>query len=386
VSKRDYYEILGIGKNASPDEIKKAYRKLAFMHHPDKNAGDKGAEEKFKEVSEAYEILSDSNKKATYDQFGHDGLRGAFGRGGFKWQDFTHFNDFEDIFSGLGDFFSSFGVDGDLFGTGFNRRQRRAGPRRGRDRGYDLEVEFTEAALGTEKAIEVPRYETCKVCKGKGAKPGTKDTVCAACQGAGQVSTISGFFSISRTCNTCGGSGRVIKDPCQKCRGGGKVRRTRKINVKVPAGVDNGVRLRVPHEGDAGEKGAPAGDLYVSIYVKEHGFFKRHDNDVYCQVKMTFTQAVFGAEIEVPTLEGKVRMTIPKGTPSGKVFRLRGKGIQNLFSGRVRGDQLVKVVVDVPARLTEEQRKLLHDFAGTLGESGASSKSFMEKMKKAFNG
>jgi len=383
MSKRDYYEILGVSKSASESEIKSAYRKLALKHHPDRHQGDKAAEEKFKEISEAYEVLSDQNKKATYDQFGHEGLKGAFGKGGFGWQDFTHYGDFDDIFSNLGDLFRGFGVNTDFFGTGGSRQRR--GPQRGRDIQYEVEIEFTEACLGTEKTIQAYRQETCSDCKGNGAKPGTKDTVCSACQGRGQVSTVSGFFSISRTCNDCGGSGRIIKDPCQKCNGRGKTRQSRKIKVKIPAGVDNGVRLRVPHEGDAGDKGGPRGDLYVVIYVKEHKFFHRKNSDIYCEVKVSFPQAVFGTEIEVPTVEGNVKMKVPKGTQSGKIFRLKQKGVPNLFSGSGKGDQFVRITVDVPERLTDEQKKLLKEFAHTLGEDETGkSKNFIDKMKKAF--
>ncbi len=384
MAKRDYYVILGIGKNATADEIKKAYRKSALKHHPDRVAPEKKkeSEEKFKEISEAYEILSDSNKKATYDQFGHDGLKGAFGRGGFSWQDFTHYGDFEDIFSGLGDLLRGFGINGDLFGTG-RGRSGRTGPRRGGDIEYELEIEFTEAALGTEKTVEISRYDTCSACKGSGAKPGTKDIGCPTCDGRGQINRVSGFFSISQTCNACGGAGRVIKTPCEKCSGRGKVRVARKINVKVPAGVDNGIRLRVSHEGNAGERGGPRGDLYVVIYVKEHHLFKRHNNDIYCDAKISFTQAVFGSEVDVPTVDGKVKMKVPQGTQSGKVFRLRGKGVPDLLSGSGKGDQLVRVTVDVPQRLTEEQKRLLKEFAHTLGEK-ATQKGFMDKVKKAF--
>ena len=382
MAKRDYYEILGINKNASAEEIKRAYRKLAVRHHPDKHKGDKEAEEKFKEISEAYEVLSDSNKKATYDQYGHEGLKGAFGPGGFQWQDFTHFGDLESIFGGLGDLFRGFGVDEDFFGGRRTRRTRR-GPRRGRDIEYDLKVDFIEAALGAEKQVEIYRYDNCSTCKGSGAKPGTKEVVCSSCDGKGQISTVSGFFSISQTCSACGGSGRVIETPCTKCNGRGKERVSRKIKVKVPAGADTGVRLRVAHEGDAGERGGPNGDLYVVIYVRDHKFFKRHNSDIYCDVKVSFTQAVFGDEIEVPTVDGKVKMKIPHATPSGKIFRLRGKGVPNLFSGGGKGDQLVRVSVEVPERLTEEQKKILKDFARTLGEK-PKSKSFMSKVKKAF--
>lgn len=380
--KHDYYEALGASKSASADEIKKAYRKMAFKYHPDKNQGDKQAEEKFKEISEAYEVLSDVNKRSTYDQFGHEGLKGAFGKGGFDWQNFTHFGDLEDMFGGLGDIFESFGMGGDIFGSRRRGRTRR-GPRRGRDIQYELEIDFIEAARGSEKTIEAQRYDTCITCKGSGAKPGTKNMVCPACDGMGQVITSTGFFNISQTCTECGGVGRVIKTPCQKCNGTGEERVRRKINVKVPAGVDTGTRLRVAAEGDAGEKGGSRGDLYVAIYVREHKFFRRHDNDIYYDAKISFTQAVFGAEIDIPTVDGKVKMKIPQGTQSGKIFRLRGKGIPSLFSAGGRGDQMVRVSVDVPERLTDEQKRLLKEFARTLGEN-VSSKGFIEKVKKVF--
>ncbi|MGB2706194.1 MAG: molecular chaperone DnaJ [Candidatus Omnitrophota bacterium] len=381
MSKRDYYEVLGVSKNATSDEIKRAYRKLAVQYHPDKHQGDKGAEEKFKEISEAYEVLSDANKKSTYDQFGHEGLRGAFGRGGFSWQDFSHFEDVSDIFGSLGDIFGDFGFD-ELFG--FSRQRRPRGPRRGRDIEYELKIDFIEAVLGAEENIEISRYDTCSACRGSGAKPGTKDTVCSRCNGRGQVSTTSGFFSISRTCSGCGGSGRVIKNLCQKCNGTGKVKEARKIKVKIPAGVDTGIRLRVAHEGDAGEKGSPRGDLYIAIYVREHKLFRRHNNDIYCDAKVSFTQAVFGAELDIPAVNGKVKMKIPPGVPSGKVFRLKGKGVSNLLYGSGVGDQLVRVTVNVPQRLTEEQKKLLKEFARTLGEKSTPKKGFIAKVKKAF--
>ncbi|MFH1594062.1 MAG: molecular chaperone DnaJ [Candidatus Omnitrophota bacterium] len=381
MSKRDYYEVLGIDKSASADDIKRAYRKLAFKYHPDKNHGDKKAEEKFKETSEAYEILSDANKKATYDQYGHDGLKGAFGGSGFSWDNFTHFGDFEDIFSSIGDLFGA----GDIFGTRTGSRRGRTGPRRGRDLGYELEITFEEAALGTEKSIEVTRNEECSTCKGSGAKPGTKDSICSACQGYGQVSSASGFFSVSRTCDQCGGAGRVIKTPCKECSGAGNTRQAREIKVKIPAGADNGTRLRVGQEGDDGQRGGPRGDLYVSIYVRKHPVFQRHENDIYAGVNISFTQAVFGSQIDVPTIEGNVKMRIPEGTKSGKVFRLRGKGVPDIFHNSGKGDELVKVSIDVPERLTDEQRRLLKEYASTLGEDSApKSKSFFDKMKKTF--
>jgi len=390
MSKHDYYEILGIGKSATSDEIKKAYRRRAFKYHPVKNQGDKAAEEKFKELSEAYEALGDPDKRASYDQFGHEGLKSTFGKGGFQWQNFTHFGDFEDIFSGLGDLFRGFGADADLSGTGWGAGQRRAGPRRGRDIGHELEIEFTEAALGVEKSVEILRNESCDNCKGSGAKPGEKAKKCSYCNGKGEVRqemTIMGHRVgiTASTCPKCSGAGSIIEKLCTECNGRGKVREARRIKVKVPAGVDNGVRLRVSREGDAGEKGGPRGDLYVSIYVREHELFKRHDSDIYCEAKISFTQAVFGCEVRVPTLEGKVSMKVPKGTQSGKIFRLKGKGIQNLFSNAGRGDQLVKVTVAVPRHLNEEQKAILKEFARTLGEENAPGpKGFFEKVKKTF--
>jgi molecular chaperone DnaJ len=382
--KRDYYEVLGLAKDASPEAIKKAYRRMALKCHPDRVAESEKAkaEEKFKEVSEAYEILSDSDKRATYDQYGHEGLRGAFGKDGFKWQNFTHFSDLEDIFGNLGDLFGG-SIFGDVFETASGTRRRRPGPRRGRDISYELEINFIEAVLGAEKTISVSRYQTCDACEGSGAKPGTKSSVCATCGGNGTVSTANGFFSVSRTCPACGGSGRVIKTPCQDCYGTGKLKIKKKIKVKVPAGVYNGIRLRVTGEGDAGEKGGPTGDLYVVIYAEAHEFFRRHNDDIYCEMKLSFSKAVFGAEIDVPTVEGKVKMKVPAGTQSGSVFRLRAKGVPRLFSGGVRGDQLVKVQIEVPKRLNEEQKKLLKQFAITCGED-VGSEGFMDKVKKAF--
>lgn len=378
MSKRDYYEILGINKSASSEEIKRSYRKRAVENHPDKHQGDKAAENKFKEISEAYEVLSDPNKKNTYDQFGHEGLKSTFGAGGFGWQDFTHAGDVSDLFGNLGDVLGSFGFD-ELFG--FGRKKHRRGPRRGRDIQDELTIEFSEAILGTEKSMASSHYDTCQTCKGSGAKPGTKDTVCARCKGGGQVTVTNGFFSMSRTCNECGGEGRVIKTPCQKCNGMGKVKKSKDIKVNIPAGVDTGVKLRVTGEGDAGEKGGPRGDLYVAIRVKEHKLFRRHNNDIYCEIKISFTQAVFGAEIDVPTVEGNANLKIPQGTQSGKVFRLRGKGAPNLFSGGGKGDELIRVAVDVPLHLEAEQRKILKEYARTLGEKKA-PKGFFDRIKK----
>lgn len=382
MSKRDYYEVLGVGKNASANEIKKAYRSLAFKYHPDKNAGDKEAEEKFKEISEACEVLSDQKKRATYNQFGHEGMKGAFSPGGFQWQDFTHFGDFSDIFSGLSDIFGSFGVDTDMFS--FGQRGRRAGPRRGASLQYELEIDLKEAAFGTEKTINVQRLETCNVCHGKGAKPGTKEVTCDVCGGKGQVNTVSGFFSISRACERCGGRGAIIKTPCTKCSGAGRTEAARRIKVNIPRGIDNGTKLRVSGEGEAGEKGGPRGDLYVLIYVKDHDIFERHYDDIYCRVPISFITAVFGGEIEVPTLESSVKMKIPEGTQSGRTFRLKQKGIYHLArSGR--GDELCKVMVETPTNLNAEQKRKLREFAIACGEDiQPKTKGFMDKVKKAF--
>lgn len=383
--KRDYYEILGIGRNATQEEIKKVYRHLALKYHPDRVPADqkKEAEERFKEISEAYEVLSDPEKRAAYDRYGPAGLEGVFKSGGFTWQDFTHFDDLKDIFGGfdLSDLFRGFGFDTDVFEevwTGGGRR----GPRRGADLRYSLEIEFKEAAFGTEKPITIWRYELCGECDGSGAKKGSKRESCSACGGRGQVYTQAGFFSISRTCERCGGEGSVIKAPCGACGGRGRVKTKRSIKVKVPAGVDSGLRLRISQEGEAGEKGGRRGDLYVVINVKPHEIFERHNSDIYCEVPISFTTAVFGGEIDVPTLESKVKMKIPPGTQSGKIFRLRGKGIAHL-NGYGRGDELVKVQVETPTSLTREQKRLLKEFARVSGEvQGPLSKSFMDKMKK----
>jgi len=378
MSKRDYYDVLGMAKNASAEEIKRAYRKLAMANHPDKHQGDKEAEERFKEISEAYEVLSDSQKRATYDQYGHEGLKGAFGSGGFSWQDFSHFEDISDIF---GDLFSGFGFD-DMFGFGGGRR--RSGPRRGSHLQAEAIIDLKEAAFGTEKTISISRAETCETCKGNRAKPGTREESCRACGGKGQVSSVSGFFSIARTCGECGGSGSIIKIPCPDCHGTGYEKRKKRIQVKIPRGIDNGMRLRMVGEGNAGEKGGPRGDLYVTISVKEHNIFERHNDDIYCRVPITFVTAVFSGEVEIPTLEGTVKMKIPDGTQSGKIFRLRGKGAYHLQTNS-RGDELCKVVIETPTHLNEQQKKKLMEFAELCGENvQPQSKKFMKKIKEMF--
>lgn len=388
MSKRDYYEILGIGKNASAEEIKKAYRRLALKYHPDRNPENhKEAEEKFKEICEAYEVLSDARKKQTYDQFGHEGLRGAFkGAGGFDWSDFTHFSDLEDIFGNFSDIFQGFGVDLGEFGFGGfgGRRRSSGGMRRGAHLRAQVEITLREAAKGVEKVVRIMRPEVCSVCNGQGAKPGTKKINCPECQGAGQIHTMGGFFTISRTCARCGGEGKIIQSPCSKCGGTGKVKADRKIHVQIPAGADTGLRLRISGEGEAGTRGGRAGDLYVDIYVQQDEIFERHGNDLVCEVPVSFAQAALSAEVEVPTLNGKAKMHLPSGTQSGKIFRLRGKGLPDLH-GYGRGDELVRVIVETPTGLNAKQRQLLQEFAQACGESvNPRTRSFMEKVKKLF--
>jgi molecular chaperone DnaJ len=369
--KRDYYEILEVHKNASETEIKKAYRKLAIQFHPDKNQGDKAAEDKFKEVSEAYEILSDAEKRAQYDQFGHAGVSGSgFGGGGFGFGAGTPFSDiFSDIF-------------GDVFG-GTGARQRGRG-RRGDDLQYTLDISFEEAANGIETKIDVPYAKRCETCAGTGAKPGTDPKPCPTCRGAGQVRFQQGFFSVSRTCSHCNGEGKILDNPCSTCRGAGSVKDTKTLSVKVPPGVETGNRLKVTGEGGQGTKGGSNGDLYVLINVKEHSIFSREGNDVICETPVSFTQAALGAEIEIPTLDGKVSLKIPEGTQSGKIFRMRGKGIP-VLQGYGRGDQLVVVRVETPTNLNRQQRELLEEFAKISSEEmHPMGKSFLDKVMDMF--
>jgi molecular chaperone DnaJ len=368
--KRDYYEVLEVHKNASETEIKKAYRKLAVQFHPDKNQGDKAAEDKFKEVSEAYEILSDAEKRAQYDQFGHAGVSGAgFGGGGFGFGAGTPFSDiFSDIF-------------GDVFGGG--QRQRGRG-RRGDDLQYTLDITFEEAANGIETKIDVPYAKRCDTCSGTGAKPGTEPKQCPTCRGAGQVRFQQGFFSVSRTCSHCNGEGKILDNPCSTCRGSGSVKDNKTLSVKVPPGVETGNRLKVTGEGGQGTKGGVNGDLYVLINVREHPIFSREGNDVICETPISFTQSALGAEIEIPTLEGKISLKIPEGTQSGKIFRLRGKGIP-VLQGYGRGDQLVVVRVETPTNLNRQQRELLEEFARISGEDvHPMGKGFLDKVMDMF--
>ncbi len=367
--KRDYYEVLGVSRNATPEEIKKSYRKLAMQYHPDRNPGDKEAEEKFKEAAEAYEVLRDQEKRSLYDRFGHEGLRGA---------GFSGFRGFEDIFSSFGDIFE------DFFGFG-TRSRRRHGPQRGADLRYDLEISFLEAALGTEKEIEIAKGVRCEVCRGSRAKPGTAPVTCPTCQGRGQVTRTQGFFSVSTTCPHCRGEGIMIAEPCPECQGRGVILKQKKISLKIPAGVDTGSRLRLSGEGEEGVGGGPPGDLYVILSVQPHEFFRREGNDLICQIPLSFPQAALGAELDIPTLNGSRRLTIPPETQSGEVFVLRGEGIKDL-RGYGRGDLHVEVVVKTPTDLTAEQKELLREFEKLEQEKiGKKRESFFSQRKSFWN-
>lgn len=378
MAKRDYYEVLGVARDASPDEIKKAYRGLAKKYHPDANPENKAeAEEKFKEAAEAYEILSDKDKRSKYDRFGHAGVSDAFGAGGFTWSDFTHASDIEDI---IGNFFGG-SIFGDFFGT---RRGSRTRAERGADLRCDLEISLEEAFSGAEKKINIPRFEICDTCKGSGAKPGTDRKTCPECQGQGQTRFQRGFFTMSQTCSRCRGEGTIVEAFCPACGGQGRVRRSEHLTAKIPPGVDAGSRLRLAGKGEGGIRGGPPGDLYVVIYVKPHKVFHREGNDLLCEVPVTFSQAALGAEIKVPTLDGKkVKMTIPPSTQTHKIFRLKGKGMPDL-RGYGQGDQHVRVVLQTPTRLNDQQKELLHQFAQAGGEDIKWEKKFFDKIKGAF--
>lgn len=369
--KRDYYEVLGVSRTATDQELKQAYRRLAVKHHPDKNQGDPAAEEKFKEISEAYQVLSQPEVRARYDRFGHAGVgAGATAGAGFS-QGFPGFEDLFEMF-GFGDVFSG------------GRGSRRSGPRRGSDLRYDIEISLEEAAAGRKTKIRVPRLETCQTCRGSGAAEGSQPVRCSTCAGSGQVRYQQGFFSVARTCSTCHGAGRVIRDVCAECRGEGRIEREKTLEIKIPAGVDNGSRLRVAGEGEAGEYSGPPGDLYVIVHVKEHEIFERRDSHLYCVVPVSFAQAALGAEITVPTMDGEEKVRIGEGTQTGTVFKLKSKGMPILGS-RGRGDQFVAVNVVTPTNLSKEQRRLLEELS--LLESNNSQpvdRGLMDKVKDMF--
>ncbi|WP_213996906.1 molecular chaperone DnaJ [Arsukibacterium sp.] len=377
MSKRDYYEVLGVAKGADDKDIKKAYKRLAMKFHPDRTQGDKGMEEKFKEVQEAYEVLSDEQKRAAYDRFGHAGVDPTRGGGGFGGGG-----------AGAGDFGDIFGdVFGDIFGGGGRRGQSRA--QRGSDLRYNLELNLEEAVKGKSVDIKVPTYVNCDSCDGSGAKKGTSAKSCPTCHGAGQVTMRQGFFAVQQTCPTCNGRGKIIPEPCTKCHGEGRVEKTKTLSVKIPAGVDTGDRIRLTGEGEAGMHGAPAGDLYVQVNVKPHPIFQRDGNNLYCDVPLSFATAALGGEIAVPTLDGRIKLKIPAETQTEKMFRLRGKGVQSVRGGGV-GDLVCKVVIETPVNLSDKQKELLRQLDESMaGESEAKhrpkSKGFFDGVKKFFD-
>ena len=350
VTKLDYYEVLGVARTANDTEIKSSYRKLAMKFHPDKNPGDHAAEEKFKELAEAYGVLADADKRGLYDRFGHAGVKSAAGAGaGFDPSVFSEF-DFGDIL-------------GNMFGFGDTRR--RGGPQRGADLRYDLEITFEESARGTETSIQIPRQESCDTCKGSGAAAGSSPTTCPQCKGQGQVRFQQGFFTVARTCPQCRGAGRIITKPCQTCRGAGLVQQERKLTVKIPAGIATGQQLRLQGEGEAGAAGGPPGHLYVVIHVQEHSFFRRDGVNLFCEVPVNFTTVTLGGEIQVPTLDGSEKVKVPEGTQTGTTLKLRGKGMPDV-NGHGRGDLFATVQVQTPRKLTKDQRRMLEELASAL--------------------
>lgn len=372
MSKRDLYEILGVAKDASAEDIKKAYRKLAMKHHPDRNPDDKAAEEKFKEVQAAYEVLSDDQKRAAYDRFGHAGVdpsmgagAGGFGGGGPS---------FSDIF---GDVF------GDIFGGG---GRGRGGPQRGADMRYTLDIDLEDAVKGTKVQIKVPKLEGCETCNGSGAKKGSAPTTCGTCGGHGQVRMQQGFFTLQQTCPACRGSGKQIKDPCPDCRGQGRVQKQKTLSVSIPAGVDTGDRIRLAGEGEAGPMGGPPGDLYVQVQVAAHEFFSRDGNDLHCEVPISFVDAALGGELEVPTMDGRVKLKIPPETQTGKLFRVRGKGVPSV-RGHGQGDLICQVVVETPVKLSSKQKDLLRAFQDSLkgADNSPRRENWFDSVRKFFN-
>ena len=376
--KRDYYEVLGVERNSAGEEIKRAYRKLAVKFHPDKNPDDPHAEEKFKELGEAYDVLMDPDKRAAYDRFGHAAFAqggAGFGGGGFH----DPFEIFREVFGGGG--FGG-GIFDTFFGGGGGGRSDDR--QRGSDLRYDMEIKLEEAAFGAEKEIEIEKLDACDKCHGSGAEPGSRKTSCPTCAGRGQVISSRGFFHISQTCPRCHGAGDIVEKPCEKCRGEGRVEKLSRIKLKIPAGIQEGTRLRSPGNGEAGIGGAAAGDLYVVVHIKEHKIFHREADDLYCDVPIPFSVAALGGEVDVPTLEGRANVKVPTGTQSGQMFKLRGKGITNV-NGRSHGDLFARLIVEVPSRLNPEQRQKLEEFAALCGEENTPMrKSFFDRAKEFF--
>jgi molecular chaperone DnaJ len=374
MSKRDYYEVLGVAKDAGEREIKKSYKRFAMKYHPDRTQGDKGKEEQFKEIKEAYEILTNAQKRAAYDQYGHAGVDPNRGSGGGN-------ADFGDVF---GDVF------GDIFGGGQGGGRRQSRAQRGADLRYNYEMNLEDAVKGKSVEINVPTWVGCDPCKGSGAKKGSAPKVCPGCQGSGQVHLRQGFFAVQQKCPTCQGRGQIIADPCKKCHGQGRVEKTKTLSVKIPAGVDSGDRIRLSGEGEAGQFGAGSGDLYVQIHVRDHNIFTRDANNLYCEVPIGFTQAALGGDIEVPTLDGKARLKVPSETQSGKMFRMRGKGVKSVRSGSV-GDLICKVIIETPVNLTESQKTILRQLEEAMGTGDEvaryrpKEKGFFDGVKKFFD-
>ncbi|MDF2867819.1 MAG: molecular chaperone DnaJ [Gammaproteobacteria bacterium] len=373
MAKRDYYEVLGVSRNASEAEIKKAYRKLAMKYHPDRNP-DQDSAAKFQEISEAYEVLTDEQKRAAYDQFGHAGVEGQAAGGGAGFGGFGGFGGFEDIF-------------GDIFGGGGGGRSRQSRAQRGADLRYNLDLTLEEAVHGTNKNIRIPTLVSCKTCGGSGAKKGSKPQTCKQCDGHGQIRLQQGFFTVQQTCPVCHGEGSIITDPCSDCHGQGRTQEYKTLSVKIPAGVDTGDRIRLAGEGEAGTQGGPAGDLYVQVNVKEHAIFTREANDLHCEVPISFVMAALGGEVEVPTLDGRVKIKIPAETQSGKLFRLRGKGVKSVRGGHA-GDLLCQIMVETPVNLTAKQKDLLQQFEKELAsdniDHGPKTSSWFDSVKRFF--
>jgi len=380
-TKKDYYELLGVGKSASSDEIRKAYRKLAMKHHPDKNRDDKEAETRFKEISEAYEVLSDPQKRRQYDQFGHNGLKSAFGPGGFDFaRDFTHAADLQDILGSL--FGDGGGIFEDIFGGG--RRRSRTGPQRGGDLRFDIEVDLEEAAFGSEREVVLPLSAECGDCSGTGVAEGSRRETCRHCGGRGAVVSGGGFFQMRQTCPVCRGEGTLITKPCPACRGSGRVKTRKRLNLRIPKGVETGSRLRLTGKGEGGVRGGPPGDLYVILHVREHELFRRQGDDLFCEIPVPFESAVLGGEIQVPTIDGFARLKLGSGTENGKVFRLRAKGMPNV-DGYARGDLHVRVVPEVPVKLSSSQKKMLKEMSESMSDGNyPERRRFLERAGKFF--